>query len=136
MFHVHGHKNECFARYASTFILGTGVVDGEIIETLWEPLNHIAPSTQKASVEHCREIIDDHMNDSNWKKLLHMGVYVHVLYIFCNLIFSVVDRLCAKYPTAIIEERNSAAVLKSIEASLDKDLVEEWKEQEAFAQAR
>ena len=103
MFHVHGHKNECFTRYASTFILGTGVVDGEIIETLWEPLNHIAPSTRKVSLEHHWEIIDDHMNDSNWKKLLHMGVYVHVLYIFCNLIFSVVDRLCAKYPTAIIE---------------------------------
>ena len=28
------------------------------------------------------------------------------------------------------------AVLKSIEASSDKDLVEEWKEQEALAQAR
>ena len=28
------------------------------------------------------------------------------------------------------------AVLKSIKASSDKDLVEEWKEQEAFAQAR
>ena len=28
------------------------------------------------------------------------------------------------------------AVLKSIEASSDKDLVEEWKEQEAFAQVR
>ena len=62
--------------------------------------------------------------------------YVHVLYIFCNLVFSVVDCLCAKYPTAIIEEQNSVAVLKSIEASSDKDLVEEWKEQEAFAQAR
>ena len=65
-----------------------------------------------------------------------MGVYVYVLYIFCNLIFSVVDRLCAKYPTAIIEERNSVVVLKSIEAYSDKDLVEEWKEQEALAQAR
>ena len=93
-----------YGHNVSTFILGAGVVDGEIIETLWEPLNHIAPSTWKASLEHRREIIDDHMNDSNWKKLLHMGVYVHVLYIFCNLIFSVVDCLCAKYPTAIIEE--------------------------------
>ena len=136
MFHVHGHKNECSARYASTFILGVGVVDGEIIETLWEPLNHFAPSTQKASFEHCREIIDNHMNDSNWKKLLHMDVYIHVLYIFCNLIFPVVGQLCTKYPTTIIEEQNSMAVLKSIEASSDKDLVEEWKEQEALAQAR
>lgn len=75
LFHVHGHKDECFARYASTFIQGAGMVDGEIIETLWEPLNPIAPSTRKASPQHRREIIDDHMNDSNWKKLLGMGVY-------------------------------------------------------------
>ena len=61
---------------------------------------------------------------------------MYFMYIFCNLIFSVVGRLCAKYPTAIIEECNSAAVLKSIEASSDKDLVEEWKEQEAVTQAR
>ena len=133
MFHVHGHKNECFTRYASTFMLGVRGVDGEIIKTLWEPLNHIAPSTQKVSHEHCWEIIDNHMNNSNWKKLLHMGVYVHVLYVFCNLIFSVVDHLCTKYPTTIIEEQNSVAVLTSIEASSDKDLVEEWEEQEALA---
>ena len=74
LFHVHGHKDECFARYASTFILGAGVVDGEIIESLWEPLNPIAPSTWKATLEHHWEIIDDHMNDSNWKKLLRMGM--------------------------------------------------------------
>ena len=85
MFHIHGHKNECFARYASTFIPGVGVVDGEIIETLWEPLNHIAPSTRKVSLEHHQEIIDDHMNN---KKLLCMGVYVHVLYILQPYIFS------------------------------------------------
>ena len=73
LFHVHGHKDECFARYASTFIPGAGIVDGEIIETLWEPLNPIAPSARKASPEHRREIMDDHMNHSNWKKLTHIG---------------------------------------------------------------
>ena len=63
LFHVHGHKDKCFARYASTFIPGVGIVDGEIIKTLWEPLNHIAPSTWKVTPEHHQEIIDDHMNN-------------------------------------------------------------------------
>ena len=70
LFHIHGHKDECFAQYAPTFIPGAGIVDGEIIETLWEPLNPIAPSAGKASPEHCWEIMDDHMNHSNWKKLI------------------------------------------------------------------
>lgn len=75
LFHVHGHKDECFSWYASMFIPGAGIVDGEIIETLWEPLNPIVPSTHKATPEHRQEIIDDHMNDSNWKKLLCMGEF-------------------------------------------------------------
>lgn len=73
LFHVHGHKDECYARYASAYIPGAGMVDGEIIETLWEPLNPIAPSTRRATPEHRREIIDDHMGDSNWKKMLRLG---------------------------------------------------------------
>ena len=25
------------------------------------------------ATSHCREVIDDHMNDSNWKKLVDLG---------------------------------------------------------------
>ncbi|KAI6094086.1 hypothetical protein EV401DRAFT_1821951, partial [Pisolithus croceorrhizus] len=39
MWHVHGHKKECYARYSPLFIRGSGWVDGEIIETLWSTLN-------------------------------------------------------------------------------------------------
>ena len=35
LWHVHGHKAECFTRYAPNFISGAGCVDGEIMETLW-----------------------------------------------------------------------------------------------------
>ena len=75
---VSGHKDECFAWFASTFIPGAGIVDGEIIETLWEPLNPIVPSARKASSEHHWEIVDDHMNHSNWKTLTHMGEHPSV----------------------------------------------------------
>lgn len=70
LFHVHGHKDECFA---PNYVPGCGNVDGEILETLWSALNHISASTRRASAEHRREIIDDHMNDNNWKKLLRLG---------------------------------------------------------------
>jgi hypothetical protein len=73
LFHVHGHKDECYARYAPTFIPGAGMVDGEVLETLWAVLNGIANSIRSQSTAHRRETLDDHMNDSNWKKLIHMG---------------------------------------------------------------
>lgn len=76
LFHVHGHQDSCFPRYSPNFIEGAGQIDGEVIETLWAPLNNISGSTRGMSTAHRREVIDDHMNDSNWKKLTGMGMNV------------------------------------------------------------
>ena len=34
LFHVHAHKEDCFFRFASTFIPGSGIVAGQILESL------------------------------------------------------------------------------------------------------
>jgi hypothetical protein len=73
LFHVHDHKEECFHRFASSFIPGSGVVAGEILESLWATLNTITPSTRTATLAHRAEIIDDHASDSNHKKMLAMS---------------------------------------------------------------
>ena len=76
-FHVHGHIKECFARYAPTFIKGSGMLAGEIIETLWSPLNHTASSARTMTWYHRQEYLDSHMADSNWKKLIGMYTSDH-----------------------------------------------------------
>lgn len=73
LMHIGGHIPSCFPRYTPTFIDGAGRVDGEILESLWSVLNEISPSTQNASHASRREMLDDHMNDSNWKKMLGTG---------------------------------------------------------------
>jgi hypothetical protein len=73
LFHVHGHQDTCFARFAPNFIPGAGQVDGEVLETLWAPLNLVAGSTRSMSTAHRQEILDHHMKDSNWKKLCGIG---------------------------------------------------------------
>ena len=75
LFHIHGHQDTCLARYSPSFIEGGRQIDGETIETLWAPLNEISRSTRGMSTSHRREVIDDHMNDSNWKKLLDLGKF-------------------------------------------------------------
>ena len=75
LFHVHGHKSDCLHRYATTYIPGLGVIDGEILETLWAILNKTARSTRGATIAHCTKVLDDHMGDSNWKKTINMGMY-------------------------------------------------------------
>ena len=72
-FHVKGHVDECFPRFALNFLLGTGVIDREILETLWSILNKTSRSAKGATLAHHNEILNDHMNHSNWKKLLGMG---------------------------------------------------------------
>jgi hypothetical protein len=86
LFHVHGHKPACLFRYASTFIPGAAMVDGEILETNWSILNRISKSLRTATLAHRAEVLDDHMNDHNWKKLVGIGkrtltwTPVHLIY--------------------------------------------------------
>lgn len=70
LFHVHAHKDECFFRFAPTFIPGTGIIAGEILESLWSSLNSISPTARTATLAHRAEMLDDHATDSNHKKTL------------------------------------------------------------------
>lgn len=74
-FHLNAHVQKCFARFSPNFILGAGQVDGEIIETLWSIFNMFSRSARTMTKAHRREVYDDHMRDSNWKKLVGMGEF-------------------------------------------------------------
>jgi hypothetical protein len=75
LFHIHGHQDSCLPRFSPSFIPGAKQVDGEIIETLWAPLNNISRSIRGMSLVHRQEVLDAHMNHSNWKKLVRIGLY-------------------------------------------------------------
>ncbi|KAF8816373.1 hypothetical protein BYT27DRAFT_7221526 [Phlegmacium glaucopus] len=97
MFHVHGHQDSCFFQFATSFMKGAGMVDGEILETLWSTLNSISPSMRTASVAHRSEVLDDHMNDSNWKKIV-----------------SITRTIINKYNWAIKNELDSTAYFQDL----------------------
>ncbi|KAI9443063.1 hypothetical protein H4582DRAFT_2054158 [Lactarius indigo] len=72
LFHIHGHQDSCLPRFSPSYIPGAKQVDGEIIETLWAPLNNISRSICGMSLAHCQEVLDAHMNHSNWKKMVRI----------------------------------------------------------------
>ena len=76
LFHIYGHQNTCLVRYSSSFFEGGRQINGETIKMLWAPLNEISRSTRGMSTSHRREVIDDHMNDSNWKKLVNISKFL------------------------------------------------------------
>lgn len=76
-FHLGAHVKECFTRFSLNFIHGAAQLDGEILETLWSSLDHAAGSTRAMSRAHRQEVLDDHINDSNWKKMIKSGQLFH-----------------------------------------------------------
>ncbi|KAI6046731.1 hypothetical protein EDC04DRAFT_2982725 [Pisolithus marmoratus] len=111
-FHLAAHKLSCFPRYSLNFIKGAGHLDREILETLWAPFNKISPTARSMTQAHRQEVYDDHMRDSNWKKLVGMGEFF----------FSGGDKY--KNSNKCLEEMNEA--YEQLTAVLDPDKVARW----------
>ena len=73
MWHIYSHISTCYPRFTPLYIPRIGMVDGEVIETLWSRLNLISPSCRTMSLSNRAETLNSHMNDSNWKKNIEMG---------------------------------------------------------------
>src|SRR6266404_4201472 len=71
---VHGSPGLSLPRFSPSYIPGAKQVDGEIIETLWAPLNDISRSLRGMTLFHRQEVLDSHMNHSNWKKMVRIGM--------------------------------------------------------------
>ncbi|KAF8264636.1 hypothetical protein EI94DRAFT_1592386 [Lactarius quietus] len=72
LFHIHGHQDSCLPQFSLSFIPGAKQVDGEIIETLSAPLNNISRSLWGMSLAQRQEVLDAHINHSNWNKLVRI----------------------------------------------------------------
>ncbi|KIK90375.1 hypothetical protein PAXRUDRAFT_87276, partial [Paxillus rubicundulus Ve08.2h10] len=73
LFHIHGHQDVCLSRYSPDLIPGIGKVDGDVLENLWSQLNEICGLTCSMTAAHHREVLNDHMLDTNRKKMLDIG---------------------------------------------------------------
>jgi hypothetical protein len=133
LFHIHGHQDTCLARYSPSFIKGGRQIDGETIETLWAPLNEITRSTRGMSTSHRREVIDDHMNDSNWKKLIGLGKFLFGYIALC-LHAPAVNTVSRRYQKALSGATLSVAAFETINASAKPESVRAWTAEEESAQ--
>ncbi|GBE83152.1 hypothetical protein SCP_0501990 [Sparassis crispa] len=112
LFHVHGHQDCCFQRFSPNFIVGAGMVDGEVIETLWAPTNEVSGSTRGMTRAHCQEVLDDHMNDSNWKKTTRM-----------------VPTLMTKWKCVLLGFPRSKESFEALSAFTDEEVLEAWQKE-------
>ncbi|KAG2099268.1 uncharacterized protein F5147DRAFT_747293 [Suillus discolor] len=116
LWHVHGHQDKCYVRYASTFITGAARIDGEIMEMLWAPLNIISPAARGMSTPHQQECLDYQMNDSNFMKMIRMSSF-----------------LCRKYKEAMKGVAESASAFDKLNETADPIMIATWEEQDQYA---
>jgi hypothetical protein len=134
LFHVHGHKDECLHRFATTYIPGLAIVDGEILETLWAVLNKIARANRGSTIAHRAEVLDDHMGDSNWKKTINMGNKMHYL-IMTPLTCIQASTILVKYQRAVREQAEVARYFEGLTQYCPQDLLPTWRQNIEQAEA-
>jgi Kyakuja-Dileera-Zisupton transposase len=129
IWHVHGHQDQCFARYAPNFIEGAGRIDGEVMETLWSSLNLISPACRGMTAAHRKESLDFQMGDSNYMKMIRMSECR------CHrrprpLTMSLAAMaLTKKYNKAVKGQSESAAAFESLNESAPAASVKQWEEE-------
>jgi hypothetical protein len=126
MFHVHGHQEECFYRFAPSFIPGAGNVAGEILETLWSELNQISSSTRTMTLASRAETLEDHTSDSNFKKTIGMRESTTAQCITHYLPFNTAVAVCQTYLKALEKNISANEYYNDMSAGLDKNSVAEW----------
>ncbi|KAG1836908.1 hypothetical protein F4604DRAFT_1602134, partial [Suillus subluteus] len=117
LWHVHGHQDKCYVRYASNFITGAARIDGEIMETLWAPLNIISLSARGMSTPHRKECLDFQMNDCNFMKMIRMSKF-----------------LCRQFKEAVQGVRDSQHAFDRLSETADDDTLVKWEAEAAAAQ--
>jgi hypothetical protein len=117
--HVHGHKDDCFYRFISTFIPGAAICAGQILESLWSSLNTISPTARTATLPHRAEILDDHCCDSNYKKMLAMT-----------------ETLCSRYITAKKTVQSSDIYFCNLRDTVQPAILTAWEAEVRAAEAQ
>ncbi|KAJ7611090.1 hypothetical protein DFH06DRAFT_1016313 [Mycena polygramma] len=71
--HLPAHIESCGIKFSFLLTPYVGQTDGESPERGWSHINRMSTATREMGPHLRREVLDDHFNDWNWKKILAMG---------------------------------------------------------------
>ncbi|KAJ7763842.1 hypothetical protein B0H16DRAFT_1718473 [Mycena metata] len=114
-FHLPAHIGECNLKFSFNLTHFVGQTDGEAPERGWANANPLARSTKDLGPGSRHNMLDDHFNDTNHKKIIGLGYMLR-----------------RKIENAVAEMVKTRQALEDLEASLGPEVVEQW---EAMAQA-
>ncbi len=129
-FHLGAHIDSCFSKFSLNFLRGAGHTDGEVLETLWAPLNKIAGSTRSMTLAHRQEVLDDCAYDSNWKKITNLSMLSTLIVLDIIKQFHVlVPSLIKKWKRAETSFAEMKEAYEDLRCRLTEDDLESWNSQ-------
>lgn len=72
-FHLPAHIEKCQLDFSFNYTKYVGRTDGEAPERGWSKINGLTASAREMGPGSRRDTLEDHMGDSNWKKIVGMG---------------------------------------------------------------
>lgn len=139
VWHIFAHVPECFGRFSSLYGWAIGIIDGEILETLWSLLNLITESCRNMSRANREETISFYIADMNFKKLIDLGQFLFfrslgtfILILMCVLVPSI----SRKYRKYSAQHPKRLALLNGLSALVSQENQDKWRGQLAEAYAR
>lgn len=131
--HVHGHKDRCFPRYATTFIKGAGIRSAEILESRWSSLNKAATPLRYMTLPHRAEMLDALMYDCNWKTMVDAGVSCSTIDAPSCTQPSAANYISRQFYNAIQEASISADIFEDLDRTVSDEHRTSWAMQERVA---
>ncbi|KAG2127671.1 hypothetical protein DEU56DRAFT_758558 [Suillus clintonianus] len=105
-------------------------IDGEIMETLWAPLNIISPSARGMGTPHRKEVLDYQMNDCNFMKMICI-ICTDIIHV--RLARPVAKFLSRKLKEAIKGAAESTLAFYNLNETAHPDMVILWEAEETLA---
>ncbi|KAG1726729.1 uncharacterized protein EDB91DRAFT_1061499 [Suillus paluster] len=114
-FHLPAHIEQCQTSFSFNFKSRVGRTNGEAPEHGWANINPVASSTKEMGPGAQQETLDDYFGDSNWKKVVGLGV-----------------TMLRKMKDALPEQENHCEAFEDLNDGLRGEYgatLEQWREQ-------
>jgi hypothetical protein len=135
-FHLAVHVKSCYWLYTLNYMKGVGLIDGEIMETLWAIFNKFALMARSMGNAHRKEILNDYMRDWNWKKLVGMGEIYRYQGTCDTSPFILVRMLTAKRKKAVKELSAMTEAYEGLSSTLPAASRKKWLAEEEVARKK
>jgi hypothetical protein len=71
--HLRDHQEDCEYMYGSYYLTGGSRFYGEQAESIWAEFNQLGSRTRQMSSGHRHDVINEHLDDWNWRKICGLG---------------------------------------------------------------